>query len=196
MDGPHGYNTEWPRIGEIGSDTERLIYVHGMFWKLPTKFSTSQADGLRPRSTYLKMVSDSTRWGDRIAFACNDLSNEVQAIRLNPRRIRGNLTPSISHSNLWFIEPKQIDNLGVPIGRGSVWNNDTVKANTPSDAYQYGGWHHRMLHLSHKSDLPVSFTIEFDKAGNGKVVDVENRLRFLRTVTCPSVSLMLAMRNG
>ena len=24
MDGPHGFNTEWPRIGEIGSDTERL----------------------------------------------------------------------------------------------------------------------------------------------------------------------------
>jgi hypothetical protein len=167
MDGPHGYNTEWPRIGEIGSDTERLIYVHGMFWKLPTRFSTSNADGLRPRSTYLKMVSDSTRWGDRIVFACNDLSNERQAIRLNPRRIRGNLTPSISHANLWFVEPQQIDNLGVPIGRGSVWNNDAVEANTPSDAYQCGGWHHRLLHLSHKSDQPVSFTIDFDKTGNG-----------------------------
>lgn len=138
MDGPHGFNTEWPRIGEIGSDTERLIYVHGIFWRLPTVFSTAKADGLRPRSTYLKMVSDSTKWGDRIVFACNDLSNELQAIRLNKRRIRGNLIPSISHANLWFVKPDQIDDFGVPIGRGSVWNHDTVKAREPSDAYQYG----------------------------------------------------------
>jgi len=166
MDGHHGYNTEWPRIGEIGSDTERLIYVHGMFWRLPTLFSTTRAAGLRPRSTYLKMVSDSTKWGDRIVFACNDLSNETQAIRLNPRKIRGNLTPSISHANLWFVEPGQIDDFGVPIGRGSVWMYDTVKAGEPSDAYQFGGWERRLLHLSHKSERPVQFTIELNSTGN------------------------------
>ena len=113
------------------------------------------------------MVSDSTRWGDRIAFACNDLSNERQAIRLNPRKIRGNLTPSISHANLWFVKPERIDTFGVPIGRGSVWNNDAVKADVPSHAYQCGGWQRRLLHLSHTSDQPVRFTIEFDIAGNG-----------------------------
>ena len=56
----------------------------------------------------------------------------------------------------------------MPIGRGTAWNNDAIKANTPSHAYQCGGWHHRMVHLSHKSDLPVSFSIEFDKTGDGK----------------------------
>lgn len=168
MDGPHGYNTEWPRIGEIGSDTERLIYVHGMFWRMPNAFSTNQATGLRPRSTYLKMVSDSTKWGDRIVFACNDLSNEKQAIRLNPRKIRGELTPSISHANLWFVEPEQIDNFGIPIGRGSVWMNDTVEADKPSDAYQFAGWDHQILHLSHGTEEPVRFTIELDSIGNGQ----------------------------
>jgi hypothetical protein len=168
MDGHHGYNTEWPRIGEIGSDTERLIYVHGMFWRFPNRFSASVADGLRPRSTYLKMVSDSTRRGDQIVFACNDLSNEPQAIRLNPRKIRGNLIPSISHANLWFVEPEKIDDLGVPIGRGSVWMYDRVAANAPSDAYQFGGWDRQLLHLSHGADEQLRFTIELDKSGNGE----------------------------
>ncbi|MDA0841886.1 MAG: hypothetical protein O3B01_19120 [Planctomycetota bacterium] len=168
MDGHHGFNTEWPRIGEIGSDTERLIYVHGMFWRMPTVFSTTKTAGLRPRSTYLKMVSDSTKWGDRIVFACNDLSDEKQAIRLNPRKIRGNLTPSISHANLWFVEPEQIDSFGVPIGRGSVWMYDAVEAEEPSDAFQFGGWDRRLLHLSHGSEQPVQFAIEFGSTGNGK----------------------------
>ena len=48
MDGSHGYNTEWPRIGEIGSDDERLIYTHGMFWRLPTTFAASDSAGIRP----------------------------------------------------------------------------------------------------------------------------------------------------
>lgn len=168
MDGPHGFNTEWPRIGEIGSDTERLIYVHGMFWRFPNAFSTSKAGGIRPRSTYLKMASDSTTWDGRIVFACNDLSNEAQAIRLNPRKIRGKLIPSIAHSNLWFVAPEQIDDFGVPIGRGSVWMYDSVTANEPSDAFQSGGWDRRFLHLSHQSRQPVRFAIELDTAGSGQ----------------------------
>lgn len=168
MDGPHGFNTEWPRIGEIGSDKERLIYVHGMFWRIPTTFSTIHAGGLRPRSTYLKMVSDSTKWGEHIVFGCNDLSNEQQAIRLNKRAVRGNLVPSISHSNLWFVEPETIDNLGVPIGRGSVWSNDSVKADEASDAYQFAGWDHQIVHLAHNSNQPISFAIEFDIEGDGQ----------------------------
>ena len=162
MDGPHGYNTEWPRIGEIGLDGERLIYVHGMFWRLPTAFKVSNSAGLRPRSTYLKMISDSTPWQGRIAFACNDLSNEIQAIRLNPRKVRGKLVPSISHANLWFVEPEQLDDFGVPIGRGSVWMYDDVEAGETSDEFQIGGWDKRLLHLSHESPEPVDFTVELD----------------------------------
>ena len=167
MDGPHGFNTEWPRIGEIGSETERLIYVHGMLWRLPTAFSARTAMGLRPRSTYLKMVSDSTQWGDRIVFACNDLSNETQAIRLNQRKIRGNLVPSISHANLWFVAPEQIDRLGVPIGRGSVWSQDDVQAGGSSDPFQIGGWDRRHLHLAHAGERSLPVRIEFDQEGNG-----------------------------
>ena len=105
MDGPHGYNTEWPRIGEIGSDTERLIYVHGMFWKLPTKFSTQQ-------SRWTATAIDLPENGQRLDTLGR--SNRVRAAticRTNFRRsdstsalIRGNLVPSISHANLWFVE--------------------------------------------------------------------------------------------
>jgi hypothetical protein len=114
------------------------------------------------------MVSDSTQWKGRIVFACNDLANEEQAIKLNPREIRGKLYPSISHSNLWFVEPDRIDDLGVPIGCGSVWMNDVVEANQSSDAYQFAGWDKRILHLSHETRAAVEFALEFDADGSGK----------------------------
>lgn len=168
FDGPHGVNTEWPRIGEIGDPNERLIYTHGLFYRMPTHFTATQAHGLRPRSSYLKMVSDSTPWQGRIAFACNDVSDEKQAICLNPRKTKGALTPSLSHANIWFVEPGQLNQLGVPSGRGSVWENDTVTANVPSDAYLFAGFDRRAAHVSHTEAAPVTFTFELDRTGNRK----------------------------
>ncbi|MEY5011893.1 MAG: hypothetical protein RLZZ253_3032, partial [Verrucomicrobiota bacterium] len=189
-DGPHGYNTEWPRIGEIGSATERLIYTHGMFWRFPSDFTPARAGNIRPRSTYLKMLSDSTTWEDRLVFACNDISNETQAIRLNPRAALGKLTPAISHSNLWFVERDRLDHLGVPIGRGSVWMHDDVAAGIPSDAYQCGGWDKRRLHLMHGVSEPVRFRIEFDLAGNGTWTHWQDVM--VSAGACESISLAKA----
>jgi hypothetical protein len=56
-DGAHGWNTEWPRIRDIG-EKDLLMTMHGTFWRFPKSFSASHAAGIRPRSTYLKVIGD------------------------------------------------------------------------------------------------------------------------------------------
>ena len=57
-DGAHGWNTEWPRIREIGDPDVFLATMHGTFWKFPSEFRPGNAKGIRPRSNYLKVVGD------------------------------------------------------------------------------------------------------------------------------------------
>lgn len=49
-DGAHGWNTEWPRIREIGEDS-LLMTMHGTFWKFPATFTRGNSAGIAPRST-------------------------------------------------------------------------------------------------------------------------------------------------
>ena len=49
-DGAHGWNTEWPRIRDIG-ERDLLMTMHGMFWKFPRDFRSNNSAGIRPRST-------------------------------------------------------------------------------------------------------------------------------------------------
>jgi hypothetical protein len=46
--------------------------MHGMFWRFPEKFSRHNSGGLRPRSAYLKVFGDYTRWRGRLVFGCDD----------------------------------------------------------------------------------------------------------------------------
>ena len=71
-DGAHGWNTEWPRIRNVGTGQapEYLMTMHGMFWHFPATFSAGHAAGVRPRSSYLKVIGDFCRWGDRLVFGC------------------------------------------------------------------------------------------------------------------------------
>ncbi|MCG8586052.1 MAG: sulfatase-like hydrolase/transferase, partial [Pirellulales bacterium] len=56
-DGAHGWNTEWPRIREIG-EKDLLATMHGTFWRFPHTFSASNSAGIAPRSNYLKVIGD------------------------------------------------------------------------------------------------------------------------------------------
>ena len=75
-DGAHGWNTEWPRIREIGED-DLLMTMHGCFWHFPKNFDSTHTAGITPRSNYLKVIGDYTRWQDRIVFGCDDLRQHV-----------------------------------------------------------------------------------------------------------------------
>jgi len=165
-DGSHGWNTEWPRIRDIGEDN-LLMTMHGTFWKFPATFTPTSSAGIAPRSNYLKVIGDFARWNDRVVFGCDDTA--ASEFLNAKRKAKGHAAPAgQSQSNLWFVEPDKLDSFGPAIGRGAVWQRDDIKAARPSDAYLFSGYEFRTLHLSHKSDLAVSFTLEVDAEGTGQ----------------------------
>jgi len=172
-DGAHGWNTEWPRIREIGGG-EFLMTMHGTFWKFPKTFSAGNSAGLAPRSNYLKVIGDFCRWNDQLVFGCDDTAKSEF---LNKRKAKGEIVgPGRSQSNLWFTEPARLDQLGPAIGRGAVWFDEPVKAGEPSDAYMFSGYAHRTLHFTHNASQAVTFTLEVNIKGDGqwtKLRDVE-----------------------
>ncbi len=162
-DGAHGWNTEWPRIREIG-EADLLMTMHGTFWKFPRTFSAKNSAGIAPRSTYLKVIGDFARWQDKIVFGCDDTAKSEF---LNKRKVKGELAaPGQSQSNLWFLKPEQIDQLGPVTGHGAVWLNEDVKAGTPSDAFMFAGYPRRSVTITHDSAELITFTLEAD-AGDG-----------------------------
>lgn len=174
-DGAHGWNTEWPRIREIG-ETDLLMTMHGMFWRFPKTFSATNTAGITPRSRYLKVVGDFCRWNDRVVLGCDDTAKSEF---LNKRAVKGQLVaPGQSQSNLWFLKPEQLDQFGPPAASGSVWLGDAVKGNEPSDPFLFSGFARRGLHLKHTNSEPVTFTLETD-SGNGTWTK-------LRTITVPA----------
>jgi len=136
-DGAHGWNTEWPRIRDVGED-DLLMTMHGTFWRFPRTFSAASTAGIRPRSTYLKVIGDFTRWNDRLVFGCDDTAKSEF---LNTRKAKGTLAgPGQSHSNLWFADPSLPDKLGPASGTGGVWVNDVVKGGEWSDPFLFAGY--------------------------------------------------------
>lgn len=162
-DGAHGWNTEWPRIREIGED-DFLMTMHGTFWRFPRNFTSAHSAGIRPRSNYLKVIGDFCKWNGQLVFGCDDTAkNEF----LNNRKAKGEVAQPQSQSNLWFVEPERLDHLGPAIGRGAVWLNEPVKGNAPSDAYLFAGYDLRCVHLSHDAAADVEFSFEIDRRGDG-----------------------------
>ncbi|MFO0908614.1 MAG: hypothetical protein U0794_09670 [Isosphaeraceae bacterium] len=166
-DGSHGWNTEWPRIRDIG-EKDFLMTMHGTFWRFPKTFAAGRSAGVAPLSNYLKVVGDFTRWNERIVFGCDDTAKSQF---LNTHKATGKILAPQSHSNLWFVKPSELSGFGPVIGRGAVWHNDPVKRQTPSDPYLLAGYQHRGLHLAvtrpPKGPNP-KVTLEVDEAGDGK----------------------------
>lgn len=172
-DGAHGWNTEWPRIREVGEGDQLLATMHGTFWTFPKTFSLKNTAGIAPRSNYLKVIGDFCRWNDKVVFGCDDTAkNEF----LNKRKAKGEIAAPQSQSNLWFLEPGQIDHLGPVIGRGALWAREDVKAGVVTDPYLISGYQKMGLHLARDGREPAVITLEVDVKGDGsweKVREVE-----------------------
>jgi hypothetical protein len=168
-DGAHGWNTEWPRIRDIG-ETEFLMTMHGTFWKFPKDFTPQKSAGITPRSNYLKVIGDFCEWQGKVVLGCDDTAKSEF---LNKRKAKGEIAPPRSQSNLWFVSHATLDQLGAPIGRGAVWLNDAVKAQQASDAYLFSGYDQRALQLSHGESTAVEFQVEVDRQGNGTWTPLE-----------------------
>ncbi|MCF0234735.1 MAG: hypothetical protein HUK22_07145, partial [Thermoguttaceae bacterium] len=166
-DGAHGWNTEWPRIREIGNADEFLATMHGSFWRFPSDFGSKTARGVRPRSTYLKVIGDFAFWNGRVAFGCDDAAASEF---LNKSPFKGAIAgPGKSNSNLWFVDPTRLDDFGPALGRGAVWFNDDVAKNVASDAYLFAGYDRRSVFVkAERTDgAPTTLTFEIDAAGTG-----------------------------
>lgn len=167
-DGAHGWNTEWPRIRDVGTaqKPDYLMTMHGMFWKFPGQFTAQNSAGIRPRSAYLKVIGDFTRWNDRLVFGCDD---SAQREFLNKRKAKGGIEgPGQSNSNLWFTSLNQPDQLGPDHAEGSVWIHEAVKGGENSEPFLFAGWKHRAAWIRNDGGQDVRFVYEVDKKGNGQ----------------------------
>ncbi len=166
-DGAHGWNTEWPRIRDVGTEEEPdyLMTMHGMFWKFPETFQMGQTAGIRPRSAYLKVIGDFTRWRGGLVFGCDD---SAQREFLNKRSAKGNIEgPGQSNSNLWFTDVDMPDKLGPATANGALWLEEQVSANEPSEPMLFSGWEEKNVWLQNHGDKAVNFKLEIDRLGNG-----------------------------
>ncbi|WP_295119773.1 hypothetical protein [uncultured Chitinophaga sp.] len=162
-DGAHGWNTEWPRIRNIGTGAtpEYLMTMHGMFWHFPGTFSAANTKGIRPRSAYLKVIGDFTRWNDQLVFGCDD---SAQKEFLNKRKAKGNIEgPGQSNSNLWFTSLKQPDLLGPVTAEGAAWIKEDIKAGEYSEPFLFAGWPVRSAWVQNSGAETVKFTFENEK---------------------------------
>ena len=175
-DGAHGWNTEWPRIRNVGTDEapEYLMTMHGMFWHFPGTFTADHSAGIRPRSAYLKVIGDFTRWQDQLVFGCDD---SAQKEFLNKRKAKGNIEgPGQSNSNLWFTSLTRPDELGPATAEGAVWVKENVKAGETSEPFLFNGWAKRCGWVKNEGKTAVTFTFEVDEAG-------DNNWKTLKTVS-------------
>lgn len=156
-DGVHGSNTEWPRICNVG-DGPRLMFLHNGLYELPTAFRDGHSARLRHIASTLVTVTDMTRWNGKLVF-----SQQATSVHGIPF-----VVPGQPHSNIQFLQGRDLPSWGPAEARGGVWVEDAVKANTASDAIFIGGYEQRCQHLVNHSDAAVTFTIETDNEGSGQ----------------------------
>lgn len=166
-DGAHGWNTEWPRIRDIGTaeKPDYLMTMHGLFWRFPQTFTSKNTAGIRPRSAYLKVIGDYTRWQNGLVFGCDD---SAQKEFLNKRKTKGNIEgPGQSNSNLWFTSISKPDELGPNTAQGAIWLSEKIEANAVSEPFLFAGWNKRMAWIHNAGTHNVTFSFEIDTDGKG-----------------------------
>lgn len=183
-DGAHGWNTEWPRIRDIGEE-KLLMTMHGAFWSFPKTFSAANTNGIRARSAYLKVIGDFTRWNDRLVFGCDD---SAKSEFLNKRKVKGGIDSiGQSQSNLWFTSPETPDKLGPAHASGAVWLHDSVKAGDVSDPFLVAGWKNRSVwHIDHASGTSKRVAITGD----------DEWLTVKAEKDCKDFSVLITLSNG
>lgn len=165
-DGAHGWYTEWPRIRDVGTaqKPEYLMTMHGMFWHFPETFTSLNTAGIRPRSAYLKVIGDFTRWNNQLVFGCDDAAVSENN---NYRKTKGNMAGSgQSNSNLWFTSLDTPDKLGSTTAEGAVWISEDLKAGESSEPFLFAGWDYRSVWINNEGEQTVSFKFIVDKKGD------------------------------
>ena len=152
-DAAHGWFTEWPRIRDIGQK-DLLMDMHGMFFNFPKDFSSQNCRGLEPIGSHIRYIPDFCFWNGKVVLATDEAS------------IQGNPLVGQPQSNLWFGDFEDLKSWGPRNAAGSIYMNDRVEGDVPSDPFLINGFPQRIVHLV--SDRPVTFSLEVDRKGNGQ----------------------------
>lgn len=140
--------------------------MHGMFWQFPGSFTSQNSAGIRPRSAYLKVIGDFTRWKNQLVFGCDD---SAQKEFLNKRKLKGGIEgPGQSNSNLWFTNLDTPDQLGPNTAEGAVWLNEVIQAEETSEPFLFTGWDHRSAWIANQGTQETEFIFEVDKKGDNQ----------------------------
>lgn len=183
-DGAHGWNTEWPRIRDIGEEY-LLMTMHGAFWRFPRTFTLANPQGIRARSAYLKVVGDFCRWNDQIVFGCDDAAKSEF---LNKRKVKGGIdSVGQSQSNLWFTAPSMLDKLGPAHASGAVWLHESVKAGDEAEPFLVAGWKNRSVWF-------VDHTT--GEAKRQTIAGKDEWLRIKADKDCQDFSVIITLTNG
>jgi len=132
--------------------------MHGTFWRFPKDFSPARPNGIRPISTYLKVIGDFCWWrdapgGGSIVFGCDD---HAKCEFLGKRRLKADQPKNArSTSNLWFVKPEELAKFGPPTGEGWVWHGEDVKAGDVSDPFLWAGYAEREFSFTDASGAAV-----------------------------------------
>jgi hypothetical protein len=140
--------------------------MHGLFWHFPKAFTSGNSADIHPRSAYLKVIGDFTRWNDRLVFGCDD---SAQKEFLNKRKAKGAIEgPGQSNSNLWFTSLSKPDELGPSSAEGAVWAKENIRAGEYSEPFLFSGWDYRSCWIWNGGKQPVSYAFEIDRDGKGE----------------------------
>ena len=150
-DAAHGWFTEWPRIREIGQG-RYLMDMHGLFFEFPGGFRHANTAGIKPIARHLRYIPDFCDWNGRLVLATDETS------------VQGNPLAGQPQSNLWFGRYEDLQNWGEASAAGSIWINDTVKANEPSLPFLIHGFKRRVVHLA--ATPGTTFRLELDIQGD------------------------------
>jgi hypothetical protein len=149
----HAWNTEWMRIRE--AQTERyLMDAHGIFYELPAQIYDGKILPIRPIASHLRLIPDYCYWRGLFVLAGDQTDRSYGQ----------------PQSGLWFGQVDDLWKMGKPAGWGGVWHKREVKADEVSDPFLMTGFDKKVVHLSHKANEPVTFTIEIDFVGDGSWV--------------------------
>lgn len=158
-DAAHGWFTEWPRIREI--DQGRfLLDMHGLFFDFPSNFSASNSADIRPIARHLRYIPDFCHWNGKLVLATDETS------------VQGNPLAGQPQSNLWFGNYDDLRTWGEASAAGSIWINDKVTANVPSDPFLIHGFARRMVHLSATPGTTIK--LELDIHGDNQWTDYQS----------------------
>ena len=155
-DAKHGWFTEWPRIRDI-NEKDLMMDMHGMFFKFPKNFTPSNCAGIEPIASHLRYIPDFCFWNGQLVLVTDEAS------------IQGNPLTGQPQSNLWFGDFDDLKNWGPRSAIGSIYMNDQIKANTPSDPFLINGFARRIVFLD--SDKEANYTLQIDIKGDGIFVD-------------------------